>query len=65
MQIKDATKLRERWTKKGSSLCEHRNLEKEFNMETATGNYACTTCGESGAGNEWQKKQRSAESLAK
>lgn len=61
MQTKDAVKLRERWTKKGNPLCEHRNLEREFNSEVATGNYICTTCGESGLGNEWQKKQRSPE----
>lgn len=60
MQTKDANKLRERWAKKRNATCDHRNLEKEFNLEASTGNYICTTCGQSGAGNEWQKKQRAA-----
>lgn len=53
MQNTKALSLKERW---GGKPCDHLKLTKEYDRATATGDYVCTTCGESGWGWSWNKK---------
>ena len=53
MQNAVALRLKERW---GGKPCAHPKLTKEYDRGTATGDYVCTTCGESGWGCSWNKK---------
>ena len=53
MQLSEAYELRKRWN---GSKCAHMHLEKEYDLGTATGDYVCTTCGQSGWGNDWPEK---------
>ena len=53
MQQKDAIKLKD---DRGDEPCSHPSLEKEYELGTATGDYVCTSCGESRAGSAWNKK---------
>ena len=54
MQLKKAQELKKRW---GNKPCDHSSLEKEYYLGTATGDYICTDCGESGPGSDWPNKQ--------
>jgi len=57
MQEREAAYLREKWglEHKGEK-CDHRDLDKEYYLGAATGDYVCTICGESGYGRDWVKK---------
>lgn len=59
MQMDDARRLCEEWEKKGNPPCDHENLEKEYALGSATGDYVCTRCGEAGWGKDWNKKESS------
>jgi hypothetical protein len=50
MQMKDASKLQNVW---GDKLCRHPRIEKEYHLGSATGEYACTTCGMTKEGSSW------------
>ncbi|PAZ42480.1 hypothetical protein APU35_00885, partial [Escherichia coli] len=39
--------------------CSHSNLEKEYYLGSATGDYKCLDCGEVGFGKDWPEKERS------
>ncbi|MCX1900736.1 hypothetical protein JDV57_24290 [Escherichia coli] len=38
--------------------CSHSNLEKEYYLGSATGDYKCLDCGEVGFGKDWPEKER-------
>lgn len=50
VQIKEAMDRKKAW---GDKPCGHENLEKEYELGMATGDYVCTQCGESGSGSKW------------
>lgn len=50
MQLKKAQELEKSW---GDKPCDHPNLEKEYELGSATGDYVCTKCGESAHGRNW------------
>lgn len=50
MQMDEAARLRKNWN---GDPCPHSNLEKEYELGSATGDYICTRCGESGYGRHW------------
>ena len=54
MQSEEAKELRSKW---GNKPCNHPALEKEYYLGSATGDYACNTCGESRWGNKWNKNE--------
>jgi hypothetical protein len=45
MQMHDAWELQKTWEEKGSPPCEHPNTEREYYLDTNTGQMVCTTCG--------------------
>lgn len=53
MQVKEAIELKRRW---GDKPCEHPTLDKEYNLGAATGDYACTKCGRSAWGSNWNNE---------
>ena len=53
IQIDDAKKLREQWN---GSDCPHDKLEKEYYLGSATGDFVCSVCGETGPGRNWSKR---------
>jgi hypothetical protein len=55
MQMKDAKALRKRWVGKA---CSHPEIEKEYDLGTATGDYVCTRCGQAGWGSDWNVQER-------
>lgn len=55
MQAIDAEQLRNKWN---GSDCTHPALEKEYANGIATGDYVCTTCGETGWGREWADRKK-------
>ena len=57
MQMKKAEELRSKRTK---SPCKHETVVKEYFLGADTGDYACTTCGESQRMDEWKKEKGSA-----
>ena len=54
MQMSDAAALNKAW---GDKPCEHPVLDKEYHFGSATGDYACTTCGLTRAGNDWNERR--------
>jgi hypothetical protein len=56
MQMLAAATLKKVW---GDKPCEHPVLDKEYHLGAATGDYACTTCGESRAGSDWNQSRNS------
>lgn len=54
MQQKKALELRKQW---GDRPCDHPTLEKEYELGSATGDYVCTTCGESRSGGTWNNNR--------
>ena len=54
MQMLEAAALNKAW---GTKTCEHPALDKEYHLGAATGDYACTTCGETRAGNDWNERK--------
>ncbi len=60
MQSRDANRLRKLSDTKS---CEHPSLEKEYNLSSDTGDYACTICGKSMPMERWEilreKQQKS------
>ncbi|WP_407527738.1 hypothetical protein [Vibrio parahaemolyticus] len=38
--------------------CTHSNLSKEYYLGTATGDFVCDDCGESGFGRDWPKREK-------
>ena len=55
MQMKEAEERRKAW---GGKPCNHPSLVKEYELGTATGDYVCTQCGESGWGRNWANADR-------
>jgi transposase-like protein len=58
MQAIRAAALRRAWRKK---LCAHPELEKEYHLDTPTGDYVCTTCGKTFTAKEarqWRKLKK-------
>jgi hypothetical protein len=53
MQMRDATELRKQW---GDRPCSHPRLTKEYDLGAHTGDWVCTTCGETGWGPNWNHK---------
>ena len=53
MQIHEALALRTSW---GNSPCDHPQLEKEYELGSATGDYVCKKCGQAGWGSEWNSR---------
>ena len=47
MQSKKAAQLRKDW---GNQPCDHPNIEKEYYLGAQTGDYVCTSCGETVSG---------------
>lgn len=47
MQMEKAAQLRKLWKAKGNPPCNHPDLDKEYYLGADTGDYVCTTCGES------------------
>jgi hypothetical protein len=43
----EASRLRNAWEEKGNPPCAHDELEKEYYLGAATGDYICTRCGQS------------------
>nr|QPI19819.1 putative DNA methylase [Edwardsiella ictaluri] len=37
--------------------CEHNNLEKEYYLGSATGDYVCVDCGATGYGRDWPERE--------
>ena len=54
MQMLEASALNKAW---GEKPCEHPTLEKEYHLGSATGDYACTACGKSQSGNDWNEQK--------
>ncbi len=47
MQMSEAAELRRKWKEKnGNAICSHPDIEKEYYLGSHTGDYVCTTCGE-------------------
>ena len=46
MQAKKAARLRRLWMDKGNPPCDHPELDKEYYLGAQTGDYVCTTCGQ-------------------
>ena len=55
MQMKEARALQKRWGKKP---CDHPEIVQEHDLGSATGDYVCTTCGQSRYGNDWNDRER-------
>lgn len=55
-----AIQLRKQW---GDRPCNHPVLDKEYHLGAATGDYVCTTCGESGWGRDWNKREQEEENM--
>jgi hypothetical protein len=55
MQLKKAAELKR---ERGDKPCDHSNLEKEYDLGSATGDYVCTQCGEAGFGSDWPERER-------
>ncbi len=55
MQFEEANRLREKYEGKP---CEHPAIAKEYYLGAQTGDYRCTTCGETFASRrEWEELQ--------
>jgi hypothetical protein len=52
MQSKTALQLKKSW---GNKPCEHPEIEKEYYLGSATGDYICIQCGKAGTGSSWNK----------
>jgi len=59
MQMKDAIELNSRW---GNKPCNHSSVDKEYQSGMSTGDYVCTTCGQSGWGENWPQLEKEASS---
>jgi hypothetical protein len=55
MEMEHAAWLRHHW---GNKPCDHPQLEEEVHHGNPTGDYACTTCGESDWGSDWNIKRQ-------
>lgn len=54
MQSTRANRKKASW---GDKPCDHPNLDKEYMNGMATGDYVCTTCGETRWGSSWNKEE--------
>jgi hypothetical protein len=54
MQMDEAKERRKLW---GKRPCDHPELEKEYHLGMATGDYVCTRCGEARWGSNWNEPQ--------
>jgi hypothetical protein len=55
MQSEAAAELRRAW---GGKPCDHPNITREYYLGSATGDYVCTTCGETRWGDDWNAKPK-------
>jgi len=55
MQHDKAQEISEKW---GDKPCDHPRLEKEYILGASTGDFICTTCGKTGWGRDWNKKEK-------
>lgn len=53
IQMDEVKKLQEAWELRGNPPCDHPELRKEYGLGYATGDYACSTCGECNFGRGW------------
>lgn len=61
MQLSRAAELREDWAKKGNPPCDHPSIEKEYYQGAQTGDYVCTTCGETRWGRDGFRRDKAGE----
>jgi hypothetical protein len=54
MQMDEPARLRKDW---GDKPCDHKSLDKEYHLGSATGDYVCKQCGRSGPGRDWPEKE--------
>jgi hypothetical protein len=59
VQYNEAAELRRKWKEKGNTLCTHPDIEREYYLGSDTGDYVCTTCGETRFGREGFRKSNS------
>lgn len=58
IQAKRVEELRRSW---GDKLCTHPDADKEYDLGGQTGDYACTTCGDTWWGRDgWQAARKRA-----
>lgn len=55
MQMGKANEIAKNWD---DGPCDHPNVEKEYHLGAATGDYVCTTCGKSDWGRAWVEADR-------
>jgi transposase-like protein len=55
VQMSDAVQIRKQWEASGSPPCGHPTVHKEYFLGAATGDYICSTCGESFSRQEWRE----------
>jgi hypothetical protein len=53
MQTSESMALMKAWEERGNPPCDHPQLDKEYYLGSATGDYVCTTCGEQRPGSGW------------
>lgn len=58
MQAEEEKALRQAWIKKGSPLCDHSKLAREYYLGSNTGDYVCTICGEVNPVSGWPERVR-------
>lgn len=46
MQAEKGRRRAKAWEAKGSPICAHERVEKEYELGTDTGDVVCTTCGQ-------------------
>lgn len=44
--------------RKGNPPCDHARVSKEYYLGSATGEYVCSECGETGVGRDWPERER-------
>lgn len=55
MDINEVAALRKKW---GNKPCSHPHVVSETSHRGKTGDYVCTTCGETGWGKDWVEDER-------
>ncbi|MCL2404511.1 MAG: hypothetical protein FWC92_03070 [Defluviitaleaceae bacterium] len=55
MQTDEACRLRKEW---GDKPCSHPNTEREYFLGASTGDFVCTSCGESFNNHELQRVRK-------
>jgi transposase-like protein len=53
--MSEAVQIQQQWEAKGSPPCDHPTVRREYYLGAATGDYICSTCGESFSRQEWRE----------